>query len=71
MIDPANDTFRRLERAVLRLSAETRQIFLAKRLDGLSYAEIARRTGLSVRQVERHMIKAIVVIDRELNCDSR
>ena len=56
---------------MLRLSAETWQIFLAKRLDGLSYAQIARRTGLSVRQVERHMIKAIVVIDREMNCDSK
>ena len=37
----------------------TREIFLARRVDGLSYAEIAELTGLSERQVERHMARAI------------
>ena len=48
-----------------RLNLRTREIFLAKRLDGMSYSEIASRTGLSVRQVERHMAKALATIDRE------
>ena len=52
---------------MLRLSPKTRQIFLAKRLDGMSYAEIARRTGLSVKRVERHIAKALATIDRELH----
>lgn len=63
------DTLRRLERAMLRLKPKTREIFLAKRLDGMSYAEIAERTGLSVKGVEKHMSKAIAVIDRAMDRD--
>jgi RNA polymerase sigma-70 factor (ECF subfamily) len=42
----------------------TRQIFLAHRVDGYSYGEIAERTGLSVKGVEKHMSRAIAHIDR-------
>lgn len=63
------DTLRRLEAAMLRLKPKTREIFLAKRLDGMSYAEIAERTGLSVKGVEKHMGKAIAMIDRAMECD--
>ena len=60
----SRDTLRRLERAMLGLKPKTRAIFLARRLDGLSYAEIAERTGLSVKGVEKQMAKAIATIDR-------
>ena len=60
----SRDTLRRLERAMLGLKPKTRAIFLARRLDGLSYAEIASRTGLSVKGVEKQMAKAIATIDR-------
>lgn len=50
-----------------RLKPRTREIFLAKRLDGMNYAEIARRTGLSVRRLEWHVAKALATIDRELH----
>lgn len=60
----SRDTLRRLEAAMLRLRPKTREIFLAHRLDGLSYAEIAERTGLSVKGVEKQMSKAIAMIDR-------
>ena len=63
------DTLRRLERAMLRLKPKTREIFLAKRLDGMSYAEIAERTGLSVKGVEKHMSKALAIIDRAMERD--
>jgi RNA polymerase sigma-70 factor (ECF subfamily) len=43
---------RRIELAFSKLKPKTREIFLAHRLDGLSYAEIAQRTGLSVSGVE-------------------
>lgn len=62
----ARDKLARLEQAVLRLKPLTRQIFLARRLDGYSYAEIAQRTGLSVRGVEKQMSRAIKQLGRHL-----
>lgn len=61
------DTLRRLERAVARLKPKTRDIFLLHRVDGLSYAEIAERMGLSVKGVEKQMAKAIANISRLLD----
>jgi RNA polymerase sigma factor (sigma-70 family) len=58
---------RRLERAMTRVPRTTREVFLAHRLDDMSYREIAERTGLSMREVERHMMRAIVAMDRSLN----
>ena len=55
---------RRMEAAMLKLRPITREIFMAHRLDGLSYAEIADRTGLSVKGVEKHMGKAIAQVTR-------
>ena len=65
----SRDTLRRLEKAMLRLKPKTRAIFLARRLDGLSYAEIAERTGLSIWGVEKQMAKAIAMIDRMMDRD--
>jgi RNA polymerase sigma-70 factor (ECF subfamily) len=63
----SRDTLRRLEIAMSKLKPRTRAIFLAHRLDGLSYAEIAERTGLTVWGVEKQMGKAIAKIDRLLD----
>ena len=63
----SRDTLRRLELAMSKLKPKTREIFIAHRLDGLSYAEIAARTGLSVKGVEKQMSKAIAKIDRLLD----
>ena len=62
----ARDTLRRLEAAILRLKPRTREIFLAHRIDGFSYAEIANRTGLSVKAVEKHMSRAILYLNRNV-----
>lgn len=62
----ARDRLARLEQAVLRLKPLTRQIFLACRLDGYSYVEIAEQTGLSVRGVEKQMSRAIKHLGRHL-----
>ena len=62
----ARDMLRRLEAAVQQLKPLTREIFLAHRLDGYTYAEIAQRTGLSVKGVEKQMSRAIAHIDRKL-----
>jgi RNA polymerase sigma factor (sigma-70 family) len=63
----SRDTLRRLELAMSSLKPKTREIFLAHRLDGLSYAEIAERTGLSVSGVEKQMMKAIAKMDKFLD----
>ncbi len=60
-----------MERAMLSLPRTTREVFLAHRLDGSSYAEIARATGLTVRQVERHMAKALLRLSRFMDGDER
>lgn len=62
----ARDLLNRIQNALMRLSPKTRDIFLAHRLDGLSYNDIAKRTGLSVKGVEWHMTKAIAHLDRVL-----
>lgn len=63
----SHDTLRRLEQAIGKLKPRTREIFLAHRLHGFTYAEIAERTGLSVKGVEKQMSKAIAKIDRMLD----
>ncbi|MEV5022589.1 sigma-70 region 4 domain-containing protein [Sphingobium sp. LMA1-1-1.1] len=67
--DPA--LIARLEDAVLRLPRIQRDIFLAIRLDALSYAEIAERTGLSNRQVERLFAQALANFRRNLGDPAR
>ncbi len=61
----------RLERAMATMDRRSRAIFLAHRLDALSYEEIARRIGISVARVERHIARAIAHIDRELTAMER
>lgn len=65
------DEIARLERVMRAMAVLTREIFLAHRLDGYSYAKIADVTGLSVRQVERHMAKAIYQLCRSDRGDER
>jgi RNA polymerase sigma factor (sigma-70 family) len=44
--------------ALLELPERTRAVFLLRRLDRLSYAQIATQLGLSVSAVEKHMLRA-------------
>lgn len=66
---PDPNRLARLEAAVRALPAIEREVFLAVRLDGMSYAEIAERTGLSPRAVERKFAKALARLVRELHRD--
>lgn len=61
------EELRRLEQAVRNLPTLQREVFLAHRLDGLSYREIAYLTGLSVRTIERLMAKAIYRMAKQLD----
>lgn len=62
----ARDMLVRLEAIMAELSPRTREIFLAHRFDGFTYREIAARTGLSVKTVEKHMTRAIGHVTRRL-----
>lgn len=64
-LDPVE--LQRMERALRKLPRRQREIFLAVRLDDLGYAEIAERTGLSVRDVERELAKALANFSRRLD----
>ena len=61
------DLLRRLEEAMLNIPKLQREIFMAHRVDNMSYDEIAERTGLTVPQVERHMAKAIYKLSKQLD----
>ena len=61
------DQLRRLEQAVAAMPRKQREIFLAHRVHAMSYVEIASRTGLSVRQVERQIAKAIYKLCKQMD----
>jgi RNA polymerase sigma-70 factor (ECF subfamily) len=67
-VPPSSDPelLNRIEQAMLSLPPKTREIFIAHRVHGLSYQQIADCTGLSVRRVERHIARALYGIDRTL-----
>jgi RNA polymerase sigma factor (sigma-70 family) len=63
----ARERIARLSESLAVLDARTRSIFLAQRVDGLSYAEIAREHRLSVSSVEKHIAKAMLVVTRSMD----
>lgn len=54
----ARERVNRLSVGIGRLPEKTRTLFLANRIDGKSYSEIAREHNLSVTAVERHIARA-------------
>lgn len=60
----ARDSLGRLDAAMALLKPRTREIFMARHVKGLSHAEIAARTGLSVSGVEKQIALAFEQIHR-------
>jgi RNA polymerase sigma factor (sigma-70 family) len=58
----ARERVARLSECLGRLNPKTREIFLAHRIDGISYQEIARRHKLSLSSVEKHIAKAVLLV---------
>lgn len=58
---------RRYEKAFAAIPRKQREIFLAHRLDDMPYDEIASRTGLTVRQVERQIAKALYKLCKQMD----
>lgn len=44
------------------VSRRTRDVFFMQRLDGLSYAQIAQRLGVSISAVEKHIATALAIL---------
>ena len=55
----ARDELRATSTALAQLPERTRSVFTLRRLDGLSFAEIAARLGISVSAAEKHMLRAM------------
>ena len=45
---------------LLELPERTRNVFILRRIEGMRYADIARRLGISVSAVEKHVQRAVV-----------
>lgn len=54
----AKEQLVRLSLGISRLSETTRRVFLAHRIDGQPYSEIAQAHGISVSTVQKHIAKA-------------
>lgn len=62
----ARERIARLSECLAALDAKTRRIFLAHRVEGMSYIEIARDNQLSVSAVEKHIAKAALFLTRSM-----
>jgi len=52
----------RMRDALDAVSSRTRDVFFMQRLDGLSYAQIAQRLGVSISAVEKHIASALAIL---------
>lgn len=62
----AKDTLDCVMSAIERLPHKTRIVFVLRRFEGMRYGDIARRMGISVSAVEKHMLRAVARLDKVL-----
>ena len=58
----AEECLERMRVALDAVNRRTRDILFMHRLDGLSYAQIAQQTGLSISAIEKHMASALAIL---------
>ena len=51
------------------MPAKRRRMLVLNRIEGLSFAEVARRTGLSQTAVKKHVARAMIDLDAALGDD--
>lgn len=56
----------RVQKALLHLPTRCRDVYLLNRIEGMSYAEVATHCGISVKAVEKHIGKALVLLRKHL-----
>lgn len=52
--------------AIAALPTQCRHVFLLRKIDEMSYADIARQLGISEKTVQRHLVKALLHCHRRL-----
>lgn len=52
--------------AIEKLPPKAYMVFFASQVEGLTYVEIAQREGMSLEEVQDHMLEAIRTIVREM-----
>lgn len=62
----ARERIVRVSESLASLDAKTRRIFLAHRVDGLSYEQIAKDLRISISAVEKHIAQATLRITRDM-----
>ena len=65
----SQERFRRLNRAVARLPERGRRLIVMSRIEGMSYAEIAKVTGVSPASISREIARALVFLQETLDGD--
>lgn len=53
---------RKLQDALAEIPEKSREVFLMNRIEGLTYADMADRLGLSVKAIEKRMSEALSII---------
>jgi RNA polymerase sigma factor (sigma-70 family) len=62
----SEEELRRVDAVLLQLNERTRDVFVLSRLEQMKYSEIASMLGISVSAVEKHMIKALAHLARQM-----
>lgn len=60
------ETLERMQAAIARLPARCREVYLLHRIEGMTYPEIAHRSGISSKAVEKHISRALRLLRAQL-----
>lgn len=60
----------RMQAAVERLPQRCREVYLLHRIEGMTYPEIARRSGVSAKAVEKHISRALRLLRTQFEATS-
>lgn len=61
----ADECLKRMTAVLDAVNPRTREVFFLHRLEGLSYAQIARQMGISVSAIEKHVARAAAALTEE------
>jgi RNA polymerase sigma-70 factor (ECF subfamily) len=60
------DALRRIELALQGMPAKSRDVFVLARIEGMSYADIGRKLGITRQTVREHMMRAMLLLESEI-----